>query len=1000
MSGNLTVTAGILSMDNYAFTVTGSTSVTGTINTITGATGTRTFTGTVTVNSGGTFSLTDQDPVASFGAGITQNSGNAIYLGNNAVTLVGNLSGSGVGTIDFGSGISLTIPSGTTTNNFTGGTVFMGGTMALNTGNWTQGTNSTLTLSQDAPFSGSGTFTASATGNSVSYNSSTPTIYATTYHDLSVAGVGTNSGTVTINASLEGIGTFVNGATGTLNIGFASAPGITTLTATASGNTVNYTAAAPNCRVVAYHHLNFTGSGAVTCAVTTVGGNLGTSGTVSWTTSSDIVVTGDLTVDTGTSLAGTNNITVNGGDVTGDGDINLTGGTVIINTAGNFGGATAWDFYNLTIGAAGNAITTATGAGGITVTNILTIDTGDTLDAKGKTWTLSNASGANSAPLVISGTLDDTTDTSTFAFIGNCVTSCNTSIPASAAYNNLTFNNASEVYVTAGAITTSGDVTITNGEFTAPSGNLTLGKNFTNNGTFTHSSGTVVVSPVVVANPIVIAGTSITTFNNFTATVVGTTLQFKAGQRTGFAGTMTVQGTQGHPVYIQSDTFTSQWELNLSGTASILYAIIRDSGCYGGTNNVNQSDTNQNYGGNTATCWRFVGQGGGTYEGQGGGTPQSYEGTDTFERAGPALGSNWNTSHTACVPEIFNSSDFGGGSTNVRCLATWTAATFGNDQFSEITITSFTTNDQVAAVVRLSNGDNFYALVSDGASFLLREFVGGSGATLVDLSTPYPVAGDTIRLEAEGSTLRAYRNGSLRGTTTDTSFTSGANGAYTFRADQGPTSRIEYWHGGSLNVQGGGSGGVSCEGSSGLCDDFERVSLGSNWTVVAGTPQIYSSSDFGGATADAYNLVYWSGSSLSNNQYSEVIMSALPASHQVIAAVRVADASNFYGLRATTTSFEIFKVVSGTPTVLLDLSTPYPTATDTIRLEVSGTTLKAYINGVLRNQTTDSSLASGSPGVSVYLSGGTPTSRVELWRASSASESGGGEGGGGGGATP
>ncbi|HAO81781.1 MAG TPA: hypothetical protein DEO26_02615 [Candidatus Veblenbacteria bacterium] len=69
-------------------------------------------------------------------------------------------------------------------------------------------------------------------------------------------------------------------------------------------------------------------------------------------------------------------------------------------------------------------------------------------------------------------------------------------------------------------------------------------------------------------------------------------------------------------------------------------------------------------------------------------------------------------------------------------------------------------------------------------------------------------------------------------------------------------------------------------------------------------------------------------------------------------------------------------------------------------MEVSGTTLKAYINGVLRNQTTDSSLASGSPGVSVYLSGGTPTSRVELWRASSASESGGGEGGGGGGATP
>jgi hypothetical protein len=541
-------------------------------------------------------------------------------------------------------------------------------------------------------------------------------------------------------------------------------------------------------------------------------------------------------------------------------------------------------------------------------------------------------------------------------------------------------------------------MTIANGgTFTASnSSNLTLKNNFINNGTFNNSSGTVVINPAVVQNPLVIGGTSITTFHNFNATIPFTTLQFKAGQRTGFAGALTIQGQPGSPVYIQSDTFTSQWELNLTGTASILYAIIRDSGCYAGTNAINSSDTNQNYGGNTTSCWRFIGFGGGTYLGQGGGTPQYYEGSDDFERAGPALGSNWNASQTGCVPAIYNSSNFGGGTANVRCLATWTAAVFSSNQFSEITIASFTANDQAAAVVRVTDGNNFYALVSDGASFLIVKFSGGSSSTLLDLGTPYPTAGDTIKLEVEGTNLRAYRNGTLRGTVTDASFASGGTGLYTFRADSAPSARIAYWRGGSLNVQGGGMGGVSCENSSGLCDDFERASLGSNWSSANGA-QIYNSSDFGGSTAATYNLAYWTGSTLANDQYSEIVLAALPAGHEAIAAVRVTDVGNFYGLRVKTDTFEIFKVVAGTSTTLLDLGLPYPDVGNTVRLEISGTTLKAYLNGTLRNQTTDSALTGGSPGLAVYFAGGVPTSRVELWRAGNAAQAGGGQGGGGGG---
>lgn len=226
---------------------------------------------------------------------------------------------------------------------------------------------------------------------------------------LSVGGDLTNAGTLTLSATQ----TITMTATGT---GFTLTHGGTTL-----------------------QNLIFNGSG---------GG---------WVFSGTTTITGDLTVTAGT-LSGTNDITVNGGDITGDGTITRSAGTVTINTAGNFGGNTAWTFYNLTIGAAGNATTTATGTGGITVTNLLTIDTGDTLDAKGKTWTLSGTSGT---VFTISGTLNDSTDTSTFNFTG-ANGGGDTTIPTSTGYHNIT-TNASDTFNISGTSTLTGTLTITTG---------------------------------------------------------------------------------------------------------------------------------------------------------------------------------------------------------------------------------------------------------------------------------------------------------------------------------------------------------------------------------------------------------------------------------------------------------------------------------------------------------------------------------------------------------
>jgi hypothetical protein len=97
-------------------------------------------------------------------------------------------------------------------------------------------------------------------------------------------GVLTNNGTITATTALSGTGTLTQGANSTLDLGGTS--GITTLTATASGNTVNYTDAAQTVKAVSYANLVFSGSGAKSMATgTSVAGNLSIAPTGSATAS-------------------------------------------------------------------------------------------------------------------------------------------------------------------------------------------------------------------------------------------------------------------------------------------------------------------------------------------------------------------------------------------------------------------------------------------------------------------------------------------------------------------------------------------------------------------------------------------------------------------------------------------------------------------------------------------------------------------------------------------
>src|SRR5256714_6698522 len=167
----------------------------------------------------------------------------------------------------------------------------------------------------------------------------------------------TNNGTVTSTAATGITGsvagsTWVQGTTGTLNIlGPFLATG--TLTASASGNTVNYNGAAQTVKATAtYHHLKLGGSGAKTlnATITAINGDLTMSGTATTALAVGLTISGNLSIGSGTTFtAGAFALTVNGvTNVTGtltissatgakafNGDVAVNSGGIWNNTAAN-----------------------------------------------------------------------------------------------------------------------------------------------------------------------------------------------------------------------------------------------------------------------------------------------------------------------------------------------------------------------------------------------------------------------------------------------------------------------------------------------------------------------------------------------------------------------------------------------------------------------------------------------------------------------------------------
>lgn len=180
--------------------------------------------------------------------------------------------------------------------------------------------------------------------------------------------------------------------------------------------------------------------------------------------------------------------------------------------------------------------------------------------------------------------------------------------------------------------------------------------------------------------------------------------------------------------------------------------------------------------------------------------------TDDFNRADHGnLGVNW----TAIDAGWSISGNKALSATSLESVATWDAAVtnFTDNQSSEATVGGIGANEYVGVLVRgqaSSGPGTFYVYFSDSVSAYIQKYVNGTAAGLQS-GLAAAVNGDVLKISVEGTTLRAYKNGSQQGTDEDISaspITGGQPGLYAYSTLQ--TATTDNWTGADITAGGGG----------------------------------------------------------------------------------------------------------------------------------------------------------------------------------------------------
>lgn len=422
-------------------------------------------------------------------------SGNTTVTGNLSVQS-GTLSVAGTtavtGTTDISGTMSITAATGTKT--FTGAvTINSGGTW--NNNNVTEAVtfNGGLTHNGAAFNAGAGVYTFDTNAQTIG-GSSALAIPNLTVNVVTL----TNTGVLTVATALSGTGGLTNNST--LNIGGTS--GITTLTATLAGNTVNYTGGAQTVKPPVssiYHHLGLGGSGTKTLTgLTTVNGDLTLSGSATATTTANFSIGGNLTVGTGTTFTSANFTNLVTGITSVTGTLAHSGiaaktyaGAVTINTGGawtNAGNAPV--SFRGGLNHSGTTFTAGTGiytfdtnaqsiGGSSTIAIPSVVVTAVTLTNNGTLTVATSLSGAGSLINSATGTLNiggtSSIATLTASAVGNTVnyTLAGAQAVIATPYHNLGISG-SGVKSLAGATTVAGTLTLSTATLAVGANTLTL----------------------------------------------------------------------------------------------------------------------------------------------------------------------------------------------------------------------------------------------------------------------------------------------------------------------------------------------------------------------------------------------------------------------------------------------------------------------------------------------------------------------------------------------
>ncbi|MCH7883221.1 hypothetical protein IIA95_02300 [Patescibacteria group bacterium] len=476
-------------------------------------------------------------------------------------------------------------------------TLTAGGAISV-AGNWDGDTGSTFTSGSNAV-----TFNASTTAKTITVPATNADFFSIDFNDAAGAWTFNSSATTTDNFTITA-GAVTGPSSGVLVVGdnYSNSG-----TFTANSSTVKFNAGDAGNTIdpgsSSFFDLLFDGAGDWT-----FGANPGT------TTNDFIITSGAVTAPSGTLYIGrdfTNNgtFTHNSGTLIFNGTIAQALGGTMSNTSG---------FNNVEFSGAGTKTFNANAS-----TSAFTIDSG---------------SGTTTAPsglLTIAGNYSNSGvyehNNGTVFFASTSNQTLGGTMTGSSTFNHIEFLDSGTKTFNANASTTDFTIQSGSGIVTAPSGLLSISGNYTNNGTFTHNSGTTTlngVSPQTLSgtmtspsafnnleiinssgtdaqtDPSIIFSSAVSASSTFTAITADTKLRFLASATSTLTNIDLNGQAVGTRVTLRSSTAGTQWNLAVPGTRSVLNTDIKDSNACSGDPNIDATNDSNSDGGNNS-CWNL-----------------------------------------------------------------------------------------------------------------------------------------------------------------------------------------------------------------------------------------------------------------------------------------------------------------------------------------------------------------------------------------------------------